>query len=474
MIMKEEELVALVDKIRRLRSESQTLEIKAANKGCPHRLFDTLSSFSNQDDGGTIVFGISEADDYDIVGVYNVEALEKDVVEQCKQMEPVVRPLFTIAEIDGKVVVSAEIPSVSFSLRPVYYRGLGPLKGAFTRVGESDETMTPYEVYSYDAYHKGIHDDRRVVQDADLSFLDHKLLSSYISGIKNTRPNLSSLAEDEILKLSGLMRDGHPTVAAVMAFSNYPQAFFPQFSVTAVIIPGEEKGVLEDSSSPRFIDSRRFTGNIKDMLDASLSYVIDNRKNAIAFDGKGNRVNIPEYPPVAVREAILNALQHRDYSVYSEGMAVRLELYSDRIEIINSGGIYGTLPMDRLGSIPPETRNPTLSDILEVLGISENRGSGIPTIRSEFKKANLVDPEFYSERGEFKVIFRSYVKENNSAKGIIEFCKTPRSRNELEEFTGLDRTALYYSVLKPFLEEGLLKMTIPEKPKSKFQRFVAP
>ena len=86
----------------------------------------------------------------------------------------------------------------------------------------------------------------------------------------------------------------------------------------------------------------------------------------------------------------------------------------------------------------------------------------------------IKNPIFYNERGEFKVIFRSYVKENNSAKGIIEFCKTPRSRKELEEFTGLDRTALYYSVLKPFLEEGLLKMTIPEKPKSKFQRFVAP
>ena len=388
-------------------------------------------------------------------------------------MEPIVKLLFTIAEIDRHIVLSAEIPGVPLSLRPVYYKGRGPLKGSYIRVGESDEPMTAYEVYSYDAYHKGIHDDRRPVAESDLSFLDGELLSQYIARIKNTRVNLSKLPDDDILRLSGIVKEGALTVAALLAFSHYPQSFFPQLAVTAVVIQGEEKGVLDNPSSPRFIDSRRFTGNIKDMLDASVSYILDNIRKAIAFNENGSRTDLPEYPPVAIREAVLNALQHRDYNVYSEGASVRVEIYSNRLEIVNSGGLYGTLALSKLGHIPPEARNPTLSDILEVLGVSENRGSGIPTIRNEMRKANLPEPEFYSERGEFKVIFRNSENKTDSADSILEFCRIPRSREELEKFTGLGRTALYYSIIKPFLDEGLLKMTLPEKPKSKLQRFVS-
>ncbi len=472
-IMKEEELAALVQKIRSIRSEGQTWEIKDASRGCPHKLFDTLSSFSNQDDGGTIVFGISESDDYKISGVDNAESLEKDVSEQCKQMEPAVRPLFTIAAIEDKTVVSAEIPGAPFSLRPVYYKGKGKLKGSYVRVGEADEVMSPYEVYSYDAFHKGTHDDRRTVPDSDISFIDKDLLDAYIQTIKNTRPNLAQLPYDDILKLLGIMKDGALTVAAIMAFSHYPQTFFPQFSITAVVVPGEKKGGSEDPSLPRFTDSRRFTGNVKEMLDAAVGYILDNTRKSISFDDNGSRRDMPEYPPVAIREAVLNALQHRDYSVYSEGKAIRIEIYSDRIEIINSGGIYGPLPISKLGDIPPEARNPILSDILEVLGVSENRGSGIPTIRNAFQKAGLQAPIFISERGEFKVVFRNNaVRQDVSSESILDFCRIPRSREELENFTGLNRTALYYNIIKPFVGDGLLKMTMPDKPRSKWQRFV--
>lgn len=471
--MKEEELIALVTKIRKLKAEGQTWEIKSATNGCPRKLFDTLSSFSNQDDGGTVVFGISESDDYKVVGVDDAEKLEKDVVEQCKQMEPVVRPLFTIAEIDGKMVVSAEIPGMPFSVRPVYYKGKGIVKGSYVRSGESDELMSPYEVYSYDAFHRGVHDDRRVVTESDLSFLDKDLLNTYVTRIKNTRPNLSALNDDDVMKLLGIVRDECPTVAALMAFSHYPQAYFPQFSITAVVIPGEEKGDIEDPSMPRFLDSRRFTGNIKEMLDSAVEYILSNIRRAIAFDEKGSRIDIPEYPPLAIREAVLNALQHRDYSTYSEGKAIRIEIYPNRLEIINSGGLYGPLTIDKLGDIPPESRNPTLSDILEVLGISENRGSGIPTIRNEFLKLGLAEPVFSSNRGEFKVIFTNNVNSRTSMNDVLKFCKIPRSRVELEEFTGLSRTTLLYSIINPLLDEGLLKMTLPDKPRSKWQRFVA-
>ncbi|MBQ3894697.1 MAG: putative DNA binding domain-containing protein, partial [Clostridia bacterium] len=68
--MREEELINLVDKIRKRKTEFQTIELKAAEKGFPTRIYDTLSAFSNQDDGGVIIFGISERQGYSIVGVY--------------------------------------------------------------------------------------------------------------------------------------------------------------------------------------------------------------------------------------------------------------------------------------------------------------------------------------------------------------------------------------------------------------------
>ena len=116
----------------------------------------------------------------------------------------------------------------------------------------------------------------------------------------------------------------------------------------------------------------------------------------------------------------------------------------------------------------------TLADLsarLEVLGISENRGSGIPAIRHAFAQAGLMDPVFISARGEFKVLFRNAAREA-SMSDVLEFCRVPRSREELERFTGLNRTSVYYSVIKPLTDKGLLKLTLPEKPRSKWQRFV--
>ena len=89
--MQTEDLSKLVAKIQHLQCEMQTIELKAANKGCPTRLYDTLSSFANQDEGGIIVFGLDENKNYAAVGVYDAQDLQKKVTEQCKQMSPMVR-----------------------------------------------------------------------------------------------------------------------------------------------------------------------------------------------------------------------------------------------------------------------------------------------------------------------------------------------------------------------------------------------
>ena len=121
--MQTKELIELVKKIKELKSESQTIELKAAEFGCPKKFYDTLSSFSNQDDGGVIIFGIDESKGYSVVGVYDAQDLQKQINNQCKEMEPPVRPLITICDIDGKNIVSAEIPGIEITNRPCYYKG---------------------------------------------------------------------------------------------------------------------------------------------------------------------------------------------------------------------------------------------------------------------------------------------------------------------------------------------------------------
>lgn len=111
---------------------------------------------------------------------------------------------------------------------------------------------------------------------------------------------------------------------------------------------------------------------------------------------------------ISQKEAILNALVHRDYSVHTEGMPIQIIMYEDRIEIRNPGGVYRRIKIDQLGKVQPDTRNPVIASELEVLKVTENQYSGIPTIRKTMKEHHLPQPEFLEERGSFVVKLYKY------------------------------------------------------------------
>ena len=147
--MVEKELHDLIKQIQARGCEEQTTEVKAAHGGCPEKLYDTISSFSNQNSGGTFVFGLDEKRNFEKVGVYDAQDLQKKVMEYCEQMTPVVRPVFTVCDEDGMVFVSAEIPPVDITERPCFKTARGRLHGSYIRVGDADKPMTEYEFYSY-------------------------------------------------------------------------------------------------------------------------------------------------------------------------------------------------------------------------------------------------------------------------------------------------------------------------------------
>ena len=184
------------------------------------------------------------------------------------------------------------------------------------------------------------------MESAKLKLFDQEKIAEYLTSVKNEIKKLaSSVSDDEILELMGVVSNKIPTLAGIMSFSKYPQAYFPQLCIIAVVVPGTEIGVL-GYDGERFIDNERITGSIPEMLDAAVDFVRKNSRTKTIISEDGRRIDKPEYPLIAVREAILNEIVHRDYSVHTENTPIRIEMYRDRMVIISSSGLYGKITID--------------------------------------------------------------------------------------------------------------------------------
>lgn len=475
-----EELTSLVKKVCRQKSEEQSIELKAAHKGTPKKLYDTLSSFSNQDQGGIILFGIDEDKGYELVGVYDPQDLLKKVTEQCNQMEPPVRALFTLTEIDGVEICSAEIPALDLPERPCYYKGAGRIKGSYIRVGDADLPMTDYELYSLEAFCKHLHDDERVVSQASLGSLNKEAIESYLASRRDGRPGFSQVPDGQALEMLNVTHGGIPTLAAIMNFGIYPQGYFPQLCITAISVPGTEIGDI-DSQEVRFLDNRRIEGTIPEMIEESMSFCMKNMKVRTIIDSEtGRRRDRTEYPVEAIREAVLNALIHRDYSIYTEGTPVQIDFFADRLEIHSPGCLYGRMSVEQLGIVRPDLRNPALAVMAEVLTSAENRYSGIPTMRRTMKEYGLPDPVFENRRNEFVVTFYNTAKPDAAAipsrgrrgEDLVAFCMTPKTREEIAEHLGMK--SVYYAIrtyVQPLIDAGKIGVVASDVPGDQKQRY---
>ena len=277
------------------------------------------------------------------------------------------------------------------------------------------------------------------------------------------------------------MHEGQITMMALLLFGPYPQAYFPQLSIIATRVPGTEMGIL-NSAGQRFLDSKRIEGNLPEMLESAMAFLRTNMRTGFRIDPKtGNREDIPEYPLDALRESVLNALVHRDYSIHTENMPIQLTMYADRVEIKNPGGLYGRLTVDQLGQAQPDTRNPFLVTAMEAIGQTENRYSGIPRIRHAMEEANLPQPVFTDNRSEFTVClynkqqtgpFSEFAVVPNEANALLKFCVVPRTRQEIADFLGI--RAVQYAMkryVEPLIAQGDIILSIPDHPRSRNQTY---
>lgn len=169
----------------------------------------------------------------------------------------------------------------------------------------------------------------------------------------------------------------------------------------------------------QFIDNQRIEGTIPQMLEEALRFIRRNNAVRTIIDPlTGRRIDKTEYPAAAIREIVLNALIHRDYSIHTDTAPITIQIYRNRLVVENPGGLYGRLTLDTLGAVSADTRNPFLAGAMEVLGLTENRFSGIPRIRNSMKAHGLPPPRFEVQRGGLP----GNVVQRRAAKGRNRLC----------------------------------------------------
>ena len=131
------ELERLVKYVQHEKTGGQCIEILAAQREFPSNVFKTLSAFSNQKQGGIILFGLDPEDDCKSCGVYDAEDIREKLMELCGQMEPELHPVITVLSCEnGNTVISAEIPGIAAGVRPCLYRGGGKAAGGGCACGD--------------------------------------------------------------------------------------------------------------------------------------------------------------------------------------------------------------------------------------------------------------------------------------------------------------------------------------------------
>ena len=150
--MEKNEVINAIEYLKKYKTETNKLEVKSAKLGFPKKCYDTFSSFSNKH-GGIIIFGISEENDFNIEGVYDLNDLQKQIVSICSDsMEPKIRPDIICLEYEGKSILAVKIDEVVQNQKPCYYKPKGLKNGSYTRIGDRDELMTDYEIYALQSY----------------------------------------------------------------------------------------------------------------------------------------------------------------------------------------------------------------------------------------------------------------------------------------------------------------------------------
>jgi len=464
--------------------ESETLEFKKST-GQRSDAAKTVCAMLNCS-GGYVAFGVT--DQGKVVGQQISAKTLESLQTEIRRIDPSVNPPISRVDLgNGRFVLLVDVSAKSDG--PYTYR-----ERPYTRRGPTTVPMKrdEYERRLLERAHPGNRWENREVPDGvsveDLNeqMIHETMEDALRSGRLGTRRSSDTT---EILRGLGVMREERLLNAAVVLFGSSPAlaAHYPQLAIRMAHFRGQDR--LTDCT-----DNRQPWGNAFDLLQAAEAFISDHNSVASRLNAQSmDREDIPRYPHRALREGLANALCHRDYMNPSASVGVMM--FNDRLEVTNPGGFhYGITPEALL--LPHESRpwNPLIAGVFYLRGFIERWGSGTLSM-AEFCDRNGNPPPMWEERRD-SVILTIGVSEKywNAALtreadipaalladmgalsrhqvDVLVKCLQPSRIVDLMHQVGRsDRTKFRNSVLKPLLEEGLVKMTIPDKPRSSRQRY---
>jgi len=391
--------------------ESQTVELKKSLSQLDDAL-KTVCAFLNHK-GGIVYFGVN--DKGKVIGLdVSDKTLRKISQQIISRIKPEIAPEIKEVEEIGKSIIKVKIPEGSN--KPYFLNGI-----AYKKVGTEKRVIPPDELKRVILEQKQMRWDEEICEGATLNDIDNEKLKWFLRKAKTER-NFDIESETnlkEALKRLKLVKDGKPINASILLFGKNPQKFFLQAEIRCARFKGIEP--LE------FIDMKVFSGNIINQRDDAVEFVKEHIKLHAKIVGT-ERIEKWEYPIEAIREAVTNAICHRDYEISSN---VQVRIFDDRIEIWGCGPLPNPLRVEDLKKKHDSIlRNPLIGKHFFLIKFIEQWGTGTNRIIKECLKHGLPEPLFEEIAGNLVVTFRKYkISEdildqlNERQKKAIDFLK---------------------------------------------------
>jgi ATP-dependent DNA helicase RecG len=364
------------------RKESQTVELKRRPSS---NIGESICAFANTTDG-TILVGVT--DEGKVTGAsVKMESQIANIAHSCK---PAVYPHIESSRIEGKTILVIEVSRSKGLIHS--YKNI-----AYKRVGSHDMPLSPDEVIEYAKNTGRIRFDEQICEDAAPKDIDGLKLREFVVRARTERGLKinARCSSKEILRRLELCPKDRLTNAALLLFGKAPQRFLLQAELRCARFKG--------TKPLKFIDMKVSGGTVIDQVEDALTFI--QKHIELAADIKGlEREERWEYPIEALREAVVNAICHRDYEASGN---VQVRIFDDRIEIWNPGGLpFGLKVKDLKKEHESKPRNRLIAKVFFLIRLIEQWGTGTNRLIEETIQYGLPEPEFEDKRISFVVTFR--------------------------------------------------------------------
>ncbi|MCJ7812814.1 helix-turn-helix domain-containing protein [bacterium] len=377
------------DQLREIieKGESETVEFK---ENFDKEAIETTGAFANTK-GGNIFIGVS--DKGKMIGVQlRKETVNSWVNQIIQSTDPQIIPEIEVDAVDGKNVVIILIKE--FPIKPVSVKGR-----CFRRVGTSNRMMTPSEISEMHLYSMRLSWDVFPVEGKSIKDIDMKKVRAYIRASHKTGRRKIADTPFEVLKKLEFVNEDKITWAALLIFGKEPQRPLLQSAVHCERFKKDKTVIIDDLMIETDLISQ---------VDEVMKFIIRHLSVRYEFEGKPRRKEIWEYPLDALREAVVNAIVHRDYAAPSN---VQVEIYDDHIQIWNPGRLLLGITVEDLYKKDHKSviRNRLIAQVFYDIGYIEKYGSGTIKILDFCRQQGIPTPKFQEGFGGFSVMFRKDV-----------------------------------------------------------------